>query len=449
MKMKKRSPLLLLVFATLQMQSATAQEPGRTLSLDLLKVRQMALAQNNNLLTRDLDAKIAEEEIHQTRQKRLPLLNTDVHVQRNLIIPTTPVPAKAFNPNAPEGEIMPLQFATRYGGQAGMELNYNLVDAAHKSEVRQARLRADIAKTDRELAETDAVYNASRIYAAALIAHEQLQLARADVTAKTAIHNMLAEQAEAGRITLNEFNNGKAGLNNALSRQKEAANILDKANADLLYELGIDPFPETRIRFEDDIDQLFSRFSVPEMHSSQSMSLQKLDQQNQLLQEEMVGIRVKNYPRVYLGGYLGSNFFSNAFDIYKTERWHGNSYVKLGVQVPLTGWFSFESQKKVLNYRLEANKLLEKNQLHQTALDYYKARKDAAFYEDKYKDKKANFHLQQSNYRLARQQFDEGRLLIGDLHETDFRMQQAKNEYLNAAYEYVLAMLEAENVMKK
>ena len=260
---------------------------------------------------------------------------------------------------------------------------------------------------------------------------------------------ILAEQYDAGRITLTELNNGKAELNNALSRQKEAANIVAKSNADLLYEIGVDPLTGTTIHFEDNIDNLFSRFNVPETHSSTSLTLQKLEQERNLMDEELIGTRVKSYPRVYLGGYVGSNYFDNQFEVFNPERWHGNSYVKLGVQVPMNGWFSFNSQKKVMEFRLAENRAQEKEQLHRNALDYYKARQDAAFFQEKYDDKKANFHLQQSSFQVAQQQFNEGRLLIGDLHEADYRMQLAKNEYLNAAYDYVLAMLQLENVLKR
>ena len=98
---------------------------------------------------------------------------------------------------------------------------------------------------------------------------------------------MLAEQYDAGRITLTELNNGKAVLNYALSRQKEAANIVAKSNADLLYEIGVDPLTGTTIHFEDNIDNLFSRFNVPETHSSTSLTLQKLEQERNLAKQHI------------------------------------------------------------------------------------------------------------------------------------------------------------------
>jgi len=60
-----------------------------------------------------LQTQIRRAELSELRTSRIPVFYIDANVQRNLIIPTTPVPAIAFDPDAREGAIIPLKFATR------------------------------------------------------------------------------------------------------------------------------------------------------------------------------------------------------------------------------------------------------------------------------------------------------------------------------------------------
>lgn len=48
------------------------------------------------------------------------------------------------------------------------------------------------------------------------------------------------------------------------------------------------------------------------------------------------------------------------------------------------------------------------------------------------------------NFALIQQQYKNGRLLIEEISKADYAVQLAKNEYLNAAYNYLLAEIQME-----
>jgi outer membrane protein TolC len=68
----------------------------------------------------NLDVDLAEEKIKQTISSGLPKVNGGLGFQNYIDIPTTVVPATAFNPSAPEGELLGLNFGTDYNA------NYNI-----------------------------------------------------------------------------------------------------------------------------------------------------------------------------------------------------------------------------------------------------------------------------------------------------------------------------------
>lgn len=98
---------------------------GQSLSIEALheRVSQSLRYQQDLIQTEMSRAALAE-----ARANRIPVFYIDANLQRNLIIPTTPVPAIAFNPDAQDGEIIPLQFATRWSSRAGVQLEWQLFD---------------------------------------------------------------------------------------------------------------------------------------------------------------------------------------------------------------------------------------------------------------------------------------------------------------------------------
>src|SRR3546814_9421469 len=69
-----------------------------------------------------LHTQIRRAELNELRNNRIPVFYIDANLQRNLIISTTPVPAIEFDPDAQEGAIIPLKFATRWLPTAGVQL---------------------------------------------------------------------------------------------------------------------------------------------------------------------------------------------------------------------------------------------------------------------------------------------------------------------------------------
>ena len=421
-----------------------AQTTEPILNLNLSKARQLSNASNTDLMLKDIDALIANETVKQTKKGAIPEVFLDFNLQRNLIIPSTPVPAKAFNPNAPEGELLLLKFSTNWSGSAGVNFNYDLFDPEQKSKVKQAQIKAKIAATDKKITETDANLEISKIYVEALIAQEQVNLSKADLKTKSTTYKMLSEQFAAGRLTLLELNTGKAALNTADSKNKEAQNIADKTNAELVVQLGYNPLFPPSIYFEDTIEILFSNYNSPLQKNNSSFDLLKLEDQKLLLEEEKRAAKLKYYPNLNLGAYYGNNYFDNKFDPFKGSNWYGNSFIKVGLQIPLTDWFQYKNDKAIIDYQIAANDLNYKNQKNQSALNYVKTLKDVEFYKDQYENLKANFLLEQENFTLKQQQYKNGRILIEEISKADYAVQLAKNEYLNAAYNYLLAEIKME-----
>lgn len=436
-----------IVFCFVCTKSLLAQQT--TLPITLEEAREIALSKRPDILSKQTELLISQDNVDLEKMKRYPNVYGDFNLQRNLIIPVTPVPAKAFNPDAPSDEILPLQFSTKWTGNTGINASFDVFNPNLKSQVKIKQMESEIAKTDIEIAENEALFTVSNAYVAALIAEEQLRLNTLEVEAKSNTFKMLTEQFDKGRITLVELNQGNVDLNLSQTRKSEARGIFDKAIAQLLYELGYHPDESVKIVIKDNIESLFREKEQFMKNGQQSLTLRKIEQQKDVLQFKLKSERFKNYPTISLGGYYGANYFDNNFDTFKDQNLHGNSYIKLGVKVPITDWFSQRKNRSVISRQYQINELTYQDQQNLLALNVIQSTKDVESAYERYTTLKENFILIQQNFELIQQLFKEGRILVTEIYNADYNVQKSKNDYLTAAYDYILAQLKFENDLKK
>src|SRR5690606_8300420 len=152
-----------------------AQEVKLELSLE--EARRIAVENNPDFNINALEVGIAKETQKQAELKRIPQIYGDFNLQQNLIIPSTPVPAKAFNPNAGDDELMLLRFTTKWTSNVGVNASYDLFNPALKGEVKEAAIEREIKETDYLLAKNQLLFDVGDAYYACLVALEQVRLA--------------------------------------------------------------------------------------------------------------------------------------------------------------------------------------------------------------------------------------------------------------------------------
>lgn len=451
--------IIILAFGLLS-SSLFAQQRPTSLALSLEEARALALKNNPKLAAGALDLKRNAEKIAEAKLKRIPQVYADMNLQRNLVIPVTPVPANAFNPDAAEGELRPLRFSTKWTANAGLNANIDLFNPQAKLAVQEAKVNTQLNQLDYTGLEIQLAYDVAQAYIAALIAKEQLRLSVADTSTKAEILKITEQQFREGRLLLSALNQVKTERNTGLNNFEEARQILENRQAELLYYLGYSPEDAIKLEFLDSLDTLFLAFqksadtlSLPISADTdlgmEGLAGRKLLQSNLLLDQQIKASLRAYLPAVTLKGYYGANYFDNNFELFKGQNWNGNSFINLGLRVPITE--GMERQKRINQYRLEkqANDLRYQDQYFKRKLDYLSAFGEAAVLERNYRRVQENFILAEKNLRLAEQQFAAGRLLLTDLQQINYQFQLEKNNYLQLAYNFISAKLNLEKLSRE
>jgi len=421
-----------------------AQERLNTLELSLEKAREIALEHNPDFHISQLDIDVTKEAQKQSELKRIPQLYGDFNLQENLIIPNTPVPARAFDPNAGEDELMLLRFTTKWTSNIGINASYDLFNPSLRGEIKEAAQESKIKETEHLLAKNQLLFDVGNAYYACLIALEQVRLAEVDSLSKFKITEMTQKQFEAGRATLSLLNQVRLDQNNSRSNFQEASKIFKNTKEKLLVLLGYAPDESIMISFEEELGDLMTTAGIPAGQENVSLSLQKLQQQSTLTDIQLKTAKNGFLPSVTLNGYYGSRYYDNAFSLFKGGNWFGNSFINIGVRVPITE--GIDRVKKISALKIQQQIVAEslRAQKNQQQLDRNAASDDVTYYEQDFKRRKENIAMAEENLKLATEQYEKGTILISDYYNGLYTFQKERTAYLESLYKLFVAKLSLE-----
>lgn len=403
---------------------------------------QVALENRTEYQVSKIQEQIAEKQTEVARFGKIPKIYGDYDLRRNLIIPTTPVPAKAFNPSAPEDELTPLQFSTKWTSGVGVNASMDLFNPSLAGQIAESELQQDISQTETLITKNKLKYQVRSAYVAALIAHEQWRLAEADTLSKRRLLDMAILQHDSGRITDLELNTAQNALTQAKNNYLKSQNIFESSRIDLIAEMGLDPSEFGDVELTDSIPLWLNEHSTVAESSIPDLDLKKITQEQALNRLQADNLRKTALPTVTLSGFLGMNYYENKFNIWKGEYWYGNSYMKVGVHIPITEGMDRNRRIEVLDLQRE---VLEQNyeaQSKEHRKEMLKVSHDLEYTQKSYELQEDRIFRSQENYEKAMLQFDAGRVLIKDVIENGFLYQQAKSDYLQALYDHMKAWIE-------
>lgn len=171
--------------------SLLAQEPdttsvpreiaGAEKKLKLTEAINIALANNSQIKRSLLSLKNADEQVRIAWSEVLPDISGSATYTRNLEIPVNFVPATFFDPNAPAGELVPLQFGTDNNWQGGLSVQQTLFQGEAIVGISSSKLYK-AAQAENLRATTQEIVTQTRLaYYNVLVSEEQLRLQQATV----------------------------------------------------------------------------------------------------------------------------------------------------------------------------------------------------------------------------------------------------------------------------
>lgn len=388
---------------------------------------------NQNVIQADKQVEVEKIKLKIQQSKRVPNIFGEANLQRNLIVPTTPVPAIAFNPNAADGEIMPLRFATNWTAKAGLQLSFDIFNPETEGNIREAKLRQQKALIDQKEAKRNAENDIRNLYAQVVLAQNQYLVAKELLDNYLVTLEIMKLRYESGRISEIEMNNTLKKVYELEQLEKEAQMVLLNKKIALLPYYNVD----FNANFSTSIEEVLSGTKATYSKSN----TESLEIDRALNELKINNINMLAAPKLTLNGYLGSQFYNNQFRLFDTDYWFGTSYLNVAIRLPITEAYERSLQKKQLKYE---NTILESKLLNSNSndnIEELQRRNDIQILEDKVKNQERIVKLSDSNKAILKAQVEEGTVLVTEYNkELESYLDQMK-KYWQAQYDLLQKLL--------
>lgn len=397
-----------------------------------LRVEELAQYRDKSLRMQEKQTELAikKAEKQQLNSNRIPLIFGDANLQRNLIIPTTPVPAIAFDPQADEGAILPLKFATRWNSKAGVQLSWDLFNPTQQADQASKDIELEKANLQIQKEEQDWLKEAIKAYAASVLASEQLRLAIADSSNYQQILEISKQRAEAGREKQADYISAQQEMTRKLIQWQEAWAVLQEADIQFRGLLA-----------QEDLQFLSSNIadiqSYVECLQEQDYTVQLLELDRNSAVLDLKNLRKQLLPTLTFNAYFGAQFFSNSFNIIESDRWYGNSFANIGLKLPISAYISNRPayQKSNLQEKLSRIKI----QQQQNDWQQQQVIKEKKVFAAKQKIVRLQHILDLAQQLLDQQKaaYTEGRLLLSEYNKANGELIKAKQDLWQAQFDLI------------
>lgn len=381
-----------------------AQLNAQELSLE----KALELANNPEYKQADLEVLKQEINLKIQKNKRLPLIYGDANVQRNLIVPVTPVPAIAFNPNAESGEITPLKFATDWSAKAGIQLSLDLFNSQNQLNIKKAENQNRKAEIDKQQSTENFKKLIVDLYAQAYLAQQQFEVSVLNESNFRETLQIILKRNEAGRVSDLEKN---AALQKAYELQltvDETELVLQNKYLQLANYFDVTAFDFISTSIDDIIQQNLTIADYEIEQLKLEIDAKEIEIQNN---------KLTSIPKLTFNAFYGGQFYDNQLKITNSDNWFGNSYVNLALRIPITENFEkrlkakqFDFDKEIIQSKLET---LEREKLNSDK----QLQNDLLILSQKLQTYKQIVSLAESNVKIVKAQVDAGTVLISEYNK--------------------------------
>ncbi|MDA7744731.1 TolC family protein [bacterium] len=422
--------------------NVSAQD-ARTFSLE----EALAYGVQNNLQLKqaEMDIKISQSKVREFTAIGLPQVNAEASYNNFIDIPTQVAEASAFDPAAPAGLLVPLQFGLPHSLTGGITASQLLFDGSYFVGLKSAKEFMKYSELGAERTESEVKTGISQTYINAIAAEENIEALEENKKNIEQIYLETSKFYEVGFLEKQDADQVRL-LKSNIAYQLDFANRQHEAVLNLLkFQMGI-PVNET-ISLTDNIETLI------DMGSDNALSLinqpfspaNHIDYQTVMQGERLSELSLSNtrtgyYPQLSAFFTHSQNSFSNDFgDIvdkfYPTTLWG----LQLNVPIFSSGMRYMKTQQSKLELeKTRSQKTMLEQSLTMQAINAANSYKSAL---ERYEVLTDDLELAKTIKETTRIKFNEGLASSSELTQAESQYLTTLGNYINTTIELLNAKL--------
>ena len=320
-------------------------------------------AQENSpqLQNANIDVFLSEEKIKEIRATGLPKINGELSYQNFINVPTTVVPANAFNPAAPEDELTGLAFGTPFNANYNLKVNQLIFSFSYIYAIKAAQNYSELSRLAKLQVNENFLEQIKLSLGQIILIKKQKSLLEENIKEVQILKTKTNSLINAGVIE-------QSSVNDIIIMEIEFKNTLEllKSNEQLAI-LNI----KTSIGYP--LDSSISLIEDYEMSSTKSInninlnpinsSAVKMGQQNVILNElNLKASQSDGYPSIY--GFFNQQHMAmrNDFNFFDSSKeWYPATLWGINVSIPIynSGEGKAKNKQKELAIEKAKNELVD------------------------------------------------------------------------------------------
>lgn len=435
----------LIVLSLLLIQFKVKAQDSEKTSFSLMEAQSFAVEHHLQMKNAQLEYEESKKKVQETTAIGLPQVNAAADYRYNIELPYSIIDAQAFDPDAPAGETIALQFGTDNNASASLTATQLIFDGTFFVGLQAAKTYKELMDINIDKTEIMIKDQVARSYYNTLIAEENQSVFEENVGKLKEQKEELQQLYNQGFIEEIEVDQLDLILSDAEKRLKTIERQIDIMHQLLNFQMGR-PI-ESPLTLSEDLATIYANYDESALLNSDLELESHVDYQLISTQEELSLLQIKS-DRVSRLPTLGAvyNLAQNSFVNPLNENvWFRSSFIGITATMPI--FTSTMNSSKVQQSKIQLMKLQNEKQLLENNL-----RIEVSVARTSYIDALEEFRVEQKNLSTSKKIFDITRTKQSNGLASSMDVTIANNQYLETQGKYINALyriLEAKATLDK
>jgi outer membrane protein TolC len=412
-----------------------------TQNFSLAQAQNYALENNYDKVNAESDLLIAKKKVWETTGIGLPQVNFEAKIQNFIDLPTSLIPASAFNPSAPADEYAELKFGTNYNNSATITANQLLFDGSYLVGLKASKVYKEFSEKNITKTEIQVKEDVAQAYYLVLVAEKNKKILEEVATTTEKLLNETTKIYEEGfaeeqnvdqlKLTLNDINNSLAYAEQQLSIAKNLLKF--QLGYEIKNKIGLTDNIEALLKLTDPENSISKEFDV-----SSNIDYQMIKVNEELMKLNFNKEKFSFAPSIAAFFSHSQQNMSDDFDAFSGGKYYPQTLWGISLQLPIISGgmrIAKTGQAKVEYLKAQTtSKKVEQSLILQA--ERSKAEYTSAL--SIYNNQKEGVSLAKKINNQSIIKYNEG--IISSLE-----LSQSQNQYLDTESKYIKSLLDVFN----
>lgn len=401
-----------------------------------------ALANNANHLNAVVDEQLAEMKKKEIRGIGLPQIGASADMNNFLNIPTSVIPAVAFNPMAPADMYVPVRFGIQYNSSAGITVSQILFSSDYIVALQASKAYSELSQINVNRSRVETSVNVSKAYYNVLVSRERakfldLQIARIKKLKDDldVMHqNGVVEKLDVDRVTL--------VYNNILSEKEKVSKLVELTEYLLKFQMGAAMSEKLVLNDSLVLGDTNMINNGAKANYATRYEYNMLEMQLKLNELNWKRYKMSWMPTLVAFGTHSENAYRPKPNFFAHEEWYPTTLIGLKMSIPI--WDGGQTYYRKQAAKLEITKTQNTIKMMEGVIDLEIAASQTSFNNAvlTLRSQQANIKLAEEVYAVSKVKYEQGVGTINDVIDAETSLKESRINYFDALYQYHIAKID-------